>query len=102
MQGQPERALRAGVLTCYRLEDTMELLWKARMGVMPKEGDVCVQSVDGVETSYRVEEVRFEFLHRNVAEVIGYVDGVAQYGEYEPASLASVGPVVIVSPVVVP
>ena len=79
----------------------MELLWKARMGVMPREGNVCVRIVNDVSTSYKVEAVHFDFLHRDVAEVIGYVDGVAQYGEYEPASLASVGPVVIVSPVVV-
>ena len=80
----------------------MELLWKARMGVMPREGNVCEHIVNDVSTSYKVEKVSFDFLHLNVAEVIGYADGVPQYGEYKPAPLASVGPVVIVSPVVVP
>jgi hypothetical protein len=99
MQGQPERAMRAGVLVCFRMETTMELLWKARMSLLPREDDIVTRIVGDVETVYKVEEVRFEFFHRNVAEVVGYVDGVAQYGEYVPATIASTGPVVIVSAV---
>lgn len=99
MQGQPERAMRAGVLVCFRMGTTMDLLWKARMSLLPREDDIVTRIVDGVETAYKVEEVRFEFLHRNVAEFIGYVDGVPQYGEYVPAVIASTGPIVIVSAV---
>lgn len=97
MDGQPERAMRAGVVVSFLLEGTSELLWKARMTVLPTEDDVCVRIVNEVETSYKVEAVRFEFLHPDVAEVIGYVDGVPQYGEYVASSLAEVGPVVVVS-----
>jgi hypothetical protein len=100
MDGQPERALRAGVTVCFRDEDTNALLWKARMGVLPLVGDVVTQIVDGVETEYRVESVKFEFLHRNVAGRTGaFVDGVPQYGAFTPSVFTHAGPIVIVSPV---
>ncbi len=100
MLGQPERAQRAGVMVCFYLETTMELLWKARMSILPRENDNCVRIVDEVETTYKVEKVKFEFLHHNAAEIIGYVEGVPQYGEFVPSLSAFIGPVIIVSEVV--
>lgn len=97
MLGQPERAMRAGVLVCFRLEITMELLWKARMSLLPREDDILTTIADEVETSYKVEQVKFEFLHRNAADPTGYVEGVPQYGEFEPSVLTSTGPVIVVS-----
>jgi len=100
MDGQPEWALRAGVAVCFRDEDTNALLWKARMNVLPLEGDVVIQIVDGVETEYKVEGVKFEFLHQNVAGPTGvYVDGVLQFETFTPSEFAYVGPVVTVSAV---
>ena len=75
----------------------MELLWKARMSVLPEEDWVCTHIVNEVETLYKVESIGLDFLHPNVAEVIGYEGGVPQYGEYVASSIADVGPVVIVS-----
>jgi len=97
MLGQPERALRAGVVVCFRLEGTNDLLWTARMSALPATDDTCVRIADGVETEYKVEQVRFEFLHRNAADVIGYVDGVPQYGDFVPSTTTYIGPVVMVS-----
>ncbi len=97
MLGQPERAMRAGVLVCFRLEGTLDLLWKARMSLLPRENDICVRVADEVETSYKVEEIRFEFLHSNAAEPTEYIGGVPQYGEFEPSVLTSTGPIVVVS-----
>ena len=97
MLGQPERAMRAGVLVCFRLEVTMELLWKARMSILPREDDIVTTIANEVETSYKVEQVKFEFLHSNVAEPTGYDEGVPQYGEFTPSVLTSTGPVIIVS-----
>ena len=61
---------------------------------------MCIRIANGVETEYEVRRIRrFEFLHRNAAEVIGYVDGVPQYGDFVPSEMADVGPVVFVSAV---
>ena len=76
----------------------MELLGKARLSVWPAIDSGYVNITNGVETSYKVEKVKLECLHRNVAEFTGYVDGVPQYGEYVADDLADVGLVVIVSP----
>ena len=97
MDGQPGRALRAGVMVCFRDEDTNDLLWKARLSVLPSIGSTCVTIADEVETDYKVEEVRFEFLHRNVAEVIGHDADGPQYGDFVPSMLTHTGPVIIVS-----
>ncbi|KKM07418.1 hypothetical protein LCGC14_1734080, partial [marine sediment metagenome] len=74
-------------------------LWKARMGVLPREDDILTTVADEVETAYKVEEVRFEFLHSNVADPTGYIEGVPQYGLFEPSVFTFTGPVVIVSEV---
>ena len=97
MDGQPRRALRAGVLVCFRDEDTNDLLWKARLNVLPPINATCVTIKNGVETEYKVEAIQFEFLHRDIAEIIGYVDGVPQYGSFVPSVMTYTGPVVIVS-----
>jgi len=97
MDGKPGRALRAGVMVCFRDEDTNDLLWQARLGVLPPIDSTCIAIADGVETEYKVEEIRFEFLHRDVAEIIGYVDGVPQFGDFVPSVMTHTGPVVIVS-----
>lgn len=100
MQGQPERAMRAGVMVTFRLEGALELLWKARMSSVPQDNNVCVQISNGVETSYKVERVMFEFLHSDVAEVIGYDEnGMPQHGEFVASPITSTGPVVVVSAV---
>ena len=97
MLGQPERALRAGVLVCFVMETTMELLWKARMSVLPREDDILTRIANEVETPYKVEKVQWEFLHHNIAEPTGYIGGVPQHGGFEPSVLTSTGPVIIVS-----
>ena len=97
MLGQPERAMRAGVLVCFRMETTEELLWKARMSLLPREDDILTRILDEVETVYKVERVKFEFLHRNVADPTEYIEGIPQYGEFTPSVLTSTGPVIIVS-----
>ncbi len=101
MDGQPERAMRAGVLVCFRLEGAMDLLWKARMSHLPKVDDTCVTIAGEVETQYKVESVRIEFLHRNAADVVGYVEGMPQYGEFVPTIGTVQGPCVIVSAIIV-
>jgi len=99
MQGEPGRALRAGVLVCFRLKGTMELLWKARMSIVPRDDDRCVVIADEEETRYKVERVRWDFLRGSAAEIIGYDEGVPIYGDYVPTAMTQTGPVVIVSEV---
>ena len=97
MDGLPGRALRAGVLVCFRAEDGNELLWTARMTHLPKEGDICTTIANEVEVDYLCESVRFEFLHENTSGPTGYVEGVPQYDEFTPSSLTHTGPIVTVS-----
>ena len=99
MEGQPGRALRAGVVVCFRAEVGGALLWKARMNSIPRIDDTCVRIADEVETEYKVEAVRFEFLHENASEPTGYIEGVAYYDEFTPSALTHTGPIVIVSEV---
>ncbi len=85
------------VLTHFRLEGTLDLLWTARMSVLPQDGAVCTRIVDDVETAYKVERVGFEFRHANDAEITGYVEGVPQYGPFVPSAITSTRSTVIVS-----
>lgn len=97
MDGRPGRALRAGMLVCFLAEDDDELLWTARMTELPKNGETCTDIVGEVETPYKVESKRWEFLHEDVGSPIGYIDGVPQYGDFVPSLLTHVGAIVIVS-----
>ncbi len=98
MNGEPGRALRAGVVVLFRLEDTMELLWKSRLTILPPVGESCFRIMDSVETEYKVERVPFDFIHENDAEVIGHdSQGVPQYGEFIPSVVAIAAPFVVVS-----
>ena len=98
MNGEPGRALRSGVVVCFRLEDTGELLWKSRLTMMPPVGESCFRIMDTVETEYKVERVPFDFIHENDAEVIGHdAQGVPQYGEFVPSIMATPAPVIFVS-----
>jgi len=99
MDGKPGRALRAGVMVCFRDEDTNDLLWQARLGVLPPIGSTCITIANEVETEYKVEDIRFEFLHKNTSDPTGYIEGVAQYDDFTPSMLTHTGPVVIVSEV---
>ena len=99
MQGQPGRALRAGVMVCFRLEGSMELVSKSRLTMMPQPNHSVFVIVDGAEVEYKVESVRWDLLHANVAEPTGYVLGVPQFDEYVRADIADAGPVVVVSAV---
>ena len=99
MEGRPERAMRAGVVVCFRAEIGGALLWKARMSSIPRVDDICVRFADEVETEYKVETVRFEFLHENASEPTGYIDGVPYYDEFTASALTYTGPIVTVSPV---
>ncbi len=98
--GVPEAATRCGRITvCFRLDDTKELLWKCKVSMMPQPDDICVQIVNGVETEYKVEEVRWEFVHDSLTTPTSYVDGEPQYGEFIPTVGTTSAPCVMVSAV---
>ena len=51
-----------GVYVCFRLEGTMELLWKSPMLILPRPNDLVGHRVNGeIETWYKVESVKWEF-----------------------------------------
>ena len=51
-----------GVWVCFRLENTMELLWKSPMKLIPRPNDQVGHLANGeVSTWYKVESVKFEF-----------------------------------------
>ena len=92
----------AGLITvCFRLEGTMELLWKCKLNMMPQPNDTCVQVANDLETEYKVESVRWEFVHDSVTQPTGYVEGVPQYGEFVPTIGTVQAPCVIVSAIIV-
>jgi hypothetical protein len=56
-----------GVVVCFRLEDTNELLWKSPMQVLPGPDDtVVLLDAEGGPATYKVEGVKFEFLHETL------------------------------------
>lgn len=65
--------------------------------MMPQPDDICVQFVNGVETEYKVEGVRWEFVHDSLTTPMGYVDGEPQYGEFVPTVGTNLAPCVMVS-----
>jgi len=69
------------------------------MSHLPLVGDICVRIADEVETEYKVEAVRFEFLHENSSEPTGYIEGVPYYDDVAASSFTHAGPIVFVSPV---
>ncbi len=51
-----------GVYVSFRLEGTMELLWKSPMLILPRPNDLVGHRVNGeVETWHKVESVKWEF-----------------------------------------
>jgi len=100
MYGVSGKATGYGWITvCFRLEGTMELLWKCKLSMMPQEDDICVQIVNGVETEYKVLGVRWEFVHDSLTQPMGYVNGVPQYGEFVPTVGTAAAPYIIVEEV---
>ncbi len=82
---------------CFRLLGTMELLWKSRVNMLPQVSDKCIQVADGVEIEYEVESIRTEFYHSNVADIVGYDQGVPIQGPFEPSVVTEMAPVVLLS-----
>jgi hypothetical protein len=62
MLGEIGREGRAGVIVFFRLEGTLEFLWKAPMESPPSVNELVGLLVNSeVETWYKVEEIRIEF-----------------------------------------
>ena len=59
-----------GVYVCFRLEGTMELLWRAPMKIIPGIDHQVGALIDGsdVETWYKVEGYRWEFEEETAAD----------------------------------
>lgn len=93
MLGDISRVGRAGVMVCFRREDTEELLWKAPLEFLPQPGwHVGLLSNSEVETWYKVEQIKCEF--RIETGEVG-----ADPPEPWAAEYAAVGPCVFVSEV---
>lgn len=93
MLGEISRVGRLGAMVCFRLEGSMELLWKAPLEFLPQPNWHVGLLVDGeVETWYKVEQVKCEFQVE-----IGEVGGDPP--QPWEAEYAAVGPCIIVSEV---
>ena len=93
MLGELNRVGRLGDVVSFRLEGTLELLWKAPMSAPPRVDElVGLLENNEVGTWYKVEEVKYEFLYGTSLAGGGEVPEVPVTSEY-----ARNAPTVIVS-----
>ena len=77
---------RLGPTVVFKLDGQAEVLWRSTMAYVPRPDDLVGQIEDG-ETNvlrwYKVESVRFEFVHDPADNYIGPDGGAMPYVDHE-------------------